>query len=512
MGTNSSTPNVYAKISQPSLDILDILALYQRDRSWMPTTVSGSAYGTITPVKVPSKPFIVGFIPPDVAVNFVPIEKAQNSNTTVATLATPTAIPQPAAKGSPSQAIIYPPAFYQQLQTVAGNIGARPEDLMAVMLSESGMNPAATNGNPPVAIGLIQWQENAARASGMSQSYYQNNLASATASQQLPYVQNYYSNKGVSSYPTAGSLYLANAAPAYMNQAGNPNFVIYPAGSSAAAGNPALAGSKGYVTVGDLDDRMSAVKQTTAYQQQVAAYSAATGQQIPDPTIPDPNATPPTTTSIMSNGTVTTVNTQDPLADQLGRNIRISDTRQAVVQKQTNDLSYQIQLIQSTPALVMLVNPSEFARNYEATVDPVKSRAGFVINMWLERPLTISCKGTTAGQYFFRSDGAGGLTNFNRIQSISYKNLMSLVSIYRNNGYTYMNPAISADNAGVPIVACSCFIYYDDHLYIGSFDEFTVTDDGNKPFNLSYSWKFTVRYDVDTTSVADSVIAGNVNG
>ncbi len=505
--SNSSTPNVYAKIAQPSLDILDIMALYQRELSWTVTTTSGPAAGTITAARVPAKPFIVGFIPPDITVNFVPIEKAQNSNTTVATLATPQAIPQPAAKGSPSQAIIYPPAFYQQLQTVANNIGARPEDLMAVMMKESGMNPAATNGDPPVARGLIQWQQNGAMASGMTASYYQNNLSSSTASQQLPYVQNYYAGKGVSSYPTAGSLYLANAAPAYMSQAGNSNFVLYPAGSGGATGNPSLAGSKGYVTVGDLDNAMNDVKQTTAYQQQIAAYTAATGQQIPDPTIPDPNATPPTTTSIMSNGTVTTADTADPLSDQLGRNIRISDTRAAVVQKQTNDLNYQIQLIQSTPALVMLINPSEFTRSYEHTVDPVKSRSGFVINMWLERPPSISCKGTTAGQYFFRSDGSGGLTNFNRVQSISYKNLMSLVSIYRNNGYTYMNPAISADNAGVPLVPVSCFIYYDNHLYIGSFDEFTVTDDGNKPFTLSYNWKFTVRYDVDTTSVADALIS-----
>ncbi len=325
-------------------------------------------------------------------------------------------------------------------------------------------------------------------------------------------MQNYFSSKGVSSYPTAGSLYLANAAPAYISQANNPNFVLYKTGSKAAAGNPTLQGPDGSITVGDLNNAMAAVKQTSAYQQQLAAYTAATSPPNPDPTIPNPNATPTSTTSIMSNGNVTDPNSSDALSDQLGRNIQTSDTRAALVQKQTNDLSYQISLIQSTPALVMLVNPSEFTRSYEATVDPVKSRAGFVINMWLERPLSISCKGTTAGQYFFRSDGSGGLTNFNRVQSISYKNLMSLVSIYRNNGYTYMNPAISADNAGVPIVAFSCFIYYDDHLYIGSFDEFTVTDDGNKPFNLSYSWKFTVRYDVDTTSVADSVIQGNVNG
>ena len=34
-----------------------------------------------------------------------------------------------------------------------------------------------------------------------------------------------------------------------------------------------------------------------------------------------------------------------------------------------------------------------------------------------------------------------------------------------------------------------------------------ITDDGTKPYNLSYSWKFTVRYDVDTSQVFDSTVS-----
>jgi hypothetical protein len=147
---------------------------------------------------------------------------------------------------------------------------------------------------------------------------------------------------------------------------------------------------------------------------------------------------------------------------------------------------------------MMLVNPSKFTRSYEQTVDPVKVRRGYAVHVWNERPLSISCDGVTAAQYAFRADGEGGLTHFNRLYSASYKNLMSLVSFYRNNGHIYRGaPNNDPYNMGVPTISMSVYIYYDEKIYVGSFDDFSVTDDAEKPYNMSYSFKFTVRYEVD---------------
>jgi len=207
---------------------------------------------------------------------------------------------------------------------------------------------------------------------------------------------------------------------------------------------------------------------------------------------------------------ITDANAEDPLSDQLGRNISIAyGQRVEDVQKQTNYLNQQILAIQAMPALMMLVNPSEFNRSYEHTTDPVKTRSGFVVNMWLEKPLVISSKGVTAGQYVFQSDGGGGISALNRIYSVSYQNLMSLVSMFKNNANIFTDGTFGDGNTGIPLISMSLYIYYDNHIYIGSFDDFTITDDGNKPYNLTYDWKFTVRYDIDTTGISDNFITGN---
>ena len=76
---------------------------------------------------------------------------------------------------------------------------------------------------------------------------------------QLPYVFNFYRPyAGKMTSPTA--CYLATFAPAYIGHANDPFFVIYPAGSNAAALNKALDhGSKGYIEVQDLSLTISNV-------------------------------------------------------------------------------------------------------------------------------------------------------------------------------------------------------------------------------------------------------------
>ena len=504
---------IFSKISFPAVNILDALASLTRELSWDLTAATGEILGTTSAARTPSKPFIVGLIPPDVAVNFVPTERSQSTLTTIANNATPagptTQAPPP--KGF-TTAMYHTPAFYQQLSKVAASIGASPADMLADVLDESGTNPKAqslakSNGQP-VAVGLIQFTQASAVGLGTTQQA----LLGMSDTQQLPFVQKYYQNANYGgTYPSTGSLYLATFAPGYLKFGNNPNAVIFTkanGGENYSQNSGLDHGNKGYISVGDMTIQMDAIKQTPAYQQLLTALNSATNTayQYPDPTIPNPSSNPVATTSIMTNSNVTDADFQDPLAQQLGRNIVVSDKRAETVRNQTNYLRDQISLIQSIPALIMLVNPSEFTRNYEQTTDPVKTRSGYAINMWLEKPVSISAKGVTAGQYAFRSDGSGGLSSLNRIQSVSYQNLMSLVSIFKNNGNIFTDTSFGDGNAGIPLISMSVYIYYDNHIYIGSFDDFSITDDGNKPFNLSYSWKFTVRYDIDTNQVSDSFI------
>jgi len=514
---------IYSKISFPAFNILDALASLTRERSWDLTQATGEILATTVGASTPTKPFIVGFIPPDVTVNFIPVTGNQNTLASFSSPPTPAGpTTKPVAPKGFTTASQHSAAFYQKLQSVAAACGASPADMLAIMLSESGVNAGATNyflnadGTRNMSelqgVGLIGFTTVVANHFGTNLEA----ISQMSDVQQLSLVQQYYQtvNQG-GTYPNSGALYVANFACSNLPYVNDPNHVIF---SKAEDGQNYLqntgldVGNKGYITIGDMTTRADSVKNTPAYQQLLSAFNAATNTmyQYPNPTIPDPTTTPPATTSIMTNSNVTDADIADPLSSQLGKNITQDNARANVVLQQTNYLNQQIQLIQSIPALMMLVNPSEFTRNYEHTTDPVKTRSGYVVNMWLEKPVTISSKGVTAAQYAFRSDGSGGLVSFNRIQSASYQNLMSLVSIFKNNGNIFTDTSFGDSNQGIPLISMSLYIYYDNHLYIGSFDEFEVTDDGNKPYNLSYSWKFTVRYDVDTTTVTDSSISYNL--
>jgi len=82
----------------------------------------------------------------------------------------------------------------------------------------------------------------------------------------------------------------------------------------------------------------------------------------------------------------------------------------------------------------------------------------------------------------------------------------------------YANAGRKGAHTGVAILGFSVYIYYDGHIYIGSFDTFSVKDDSSKPYNMSYDMKFVCRYhenvgdDISAAGVSDSSIASRAIG
>jgi hypothetical protein len=207
--------------------------------------------------------------------------------------------------------------------------------------------------------------------------------------------------------------------------------------------------------------------------------------------------------SIMAYGSVT--DPEDPLGPVFGRNIHADTDRMEQIQAQMQLLSSSIAFMRSIPPIVMLTNPQEFRRSHENLVDVgVKTRLGHVVHTGLEQPVKISASGVTAAQYAVNAGMNGGLTTANRIHSLSYRNLMSLVTLYKNNGSVY-----SSNDGTSSVIALpgSVFIIYDDHLYIGSFDSFSITDAADKPHNMSYSFAFTAKYDMHVDMGLDAQAA-----
>lgn len=162
--------------------------------------------------------------------------------------------------------------------------------------------------------------------------------------------------------------------------------------------------------------------------------------------------------------------------------------------------------IRSTPPLRLLVNPTSFKISSEKVVsDGNFTREGHIIEHWGEQQDKMSLSGKVAA--FFAIDtmpspnqenlgGGPGLTRVARQYSASYQNFLSLYLLYRNNGGLYVNSL--GDTLKTNLLARlslvgSIYIYYDNTLYIGSFDTFDVTENDSAPYSLEYNIEFTVR-------------------
>jgi hypothetical protein len=77
--------------------------------------------------------------------------------------------------------------------------------------------------------------------------------------------------------------------------------------------------------------------------------------------------------------------------------------------------------------------------------------------------------------------------------SFSWQNFQSLYLLYRNNGGMYLSDMSQQDRDVLLTTVGSVYLFYDNILYIGCFDSFTITEDAERPFSVEYSFEFTVR-------------------
>lgn len=196
-----------------------------------------------------------------------------------------------------------------------------------------------------------------------------------------------------------------------------------------------------------------------------------------------------------------------------------------------------IQQMKNTPPLKMLVNPTSFKLTAEKIVsDGDWGRNGPIVEHWGEQLDKLECSGKVAafyaldqqggnlnvsqGQNVFGSNfaapqptsftglsagGGPGITRIARQYSRAYQNFLSLWLLYKNNGGLWLNPAqlvptqpgqTASPLASQPTnlsVLGSIYIYYDNILYLGSFDNFNLTESETAPYTLEYNFTFTVR-------------------
>ena len=137
------------------------------------------------------------------------------------------------------------------------------------------------------------------------------------------------------------------------------------------------------------------------------------------------------------------------------------------------------------PDLIMKINPENLNSQYTQLVNHKRTWGGFVEEHWGEQLDSISSSGKTAQFY-----GELGLTNQGRRDTDNFKDFEKFIALYRNNGTLY-DP-----KTGRIVAQGYVTMNYDDAVYRGYFDNFSLDEIAEKPYELQYDFSFKVTKEV----------------
>jgi len=166
---------------------------------------------------------------------------------------------------------------------------------------------------------------------------------------------------------------------------------------------------------------------------------------------------------------------------------------------------FELDIDEPPPVLMLAINPDEFNKSFSKRITQSRKRstsrnAGAYLHNFARDELDVmTCSGTSAMFY-----SANGLTVAARKDSLGYRNLKSLIEMYRNNGRNYItrpgNSAIlSQVNGGDGVIKSvgRVIVAYDDVIYRGAFDTFRLEETDQKPFNFTFNFQFTISNTID---------------
>jgi murein DD-endopeptidase MepM/ murein hydrolase activator NlpD len=173
-------------------------------------------------------------------------------------------------------------AFLGEIKRVSQKYNIREGDLLGLIASESGFDPASDNGTH---VGLIQFGANEARSVGTTQSA----LIKMSRAEQMKYVDKYFETRKLKKGAGAGQLYATVFAPAYAS--GDPNKVLYSSPSREYASNAPLdTNQDGKITIAEMGGRIQKKKKEFGISDNVVITSTAA--QSPMVQVPVGNINP----------------------------------------------------------------------------------------------------------------------------------------------------------------------------------------------------------------------------
>jgi Transglycosylase SLT domain len=439
-------------------------------------------------------------------------------------------------RGFSGSAFLYAPGqtpplssdFWVSFVAMSNRLGVDPKNLAAVIHTESGFRSDSQNfangkDKPAVAKGLNQLIKPTANGLGMTDEEWAV-YERETPEQQLKWVEKYFAGanirgksavqiyaKNFGSYNNPdGSMYAGKAAQiAWLQANGFPTddatrkakFTNADYQQKTIEQNAGLVGSDGTIRLEALQRFVAGQPPPSILAQIEAAQAAFAGGVRPgttrDPFAPSSGET--TVAGWQTTGSANAATSQRGLDKAQTTDLNATNLGLAYFAAQSAEIAQTIALLEamkSTPPLRLLVNPSTFKVTSEKVVSNGNwTRNGPIVELWGDGQDKLEFSGKIAA--FFAIDtnspsgevGGPGLTRVSRNYSASYQNFLSLWHLYRNNAHVYLS---DGKHSRLSLVG-SVYIYYDDTLYVGSFDTFNVTEVDTSPYTLEYSVQFTVR-------------------
>ena len=151
--------------------------------------------------------------------------------------------------------------------------------------------------------------------------------------------------------------------------------------------------------------------------------------------------------------------------------------------------------------MVLHVNPRSMTFTWGKLISRIQTKGGWVEQHWGEGPRNIAFDQATGG--FMRL--YGGLSNITgpgptgdgydaggtRRDTIAYDKYLDMLALFHNNGSVY-------DRKGQVVFQGIIKVMFDGGSYFGWFNDFTVQETAEKPYQFSLSSSFTVSHEAWT--------------
>ena len=136
--------------------------------------------------------------------------------------------------------------------------------------------------------------------------------------------------------------------------------------------------------------------------------------------------------------------------------------------------------------VTLLINPENMNHGKTNMNQSAYTRQGWIPQLWGPSQDLITATGRTA---VFMVSGEG-VTNVLKKYSFAFLNFMALVSVYKNNGYRYNDQTNPRGSSRVPELITGIEMSYDNQIYMGHFNNFTLDETADSPFIFNYNFEF----------------------